>query len=225
MIPLYRKYKFVNLVYTFSDRLLLIKRASEFWSPCCGLQHVQMRQNRSNVILCYNKYGNKAIKQLHCLLTRLAYCFGRSLELLSEFATKAACHDSNGNVFRVLKLPVSIYFPFSKLMLWPFSHEIRYFAKLSLACFVLDIYKKCWHMTSHWTMTFWNDVTLHNDFLKKLPDLGISFIEIIKPFICVVATCYKSILYVDKFESVIYKNLALYRVSQKSDTIEIILLL
>jgi hypothetical protein len=131
----------------------------------------------------------------------------------------------NGNVFRVLKLPVSIYFPFSKLMLWPFSHEIRYFAKLSLACFVLDIYKKCWHMTSHWTMTFWNDVTLHNDFLKKLPDLGISCIEIIKPFICVVPTRYKSILYVDKFESVIYNNLALYRVSQKSDTIEIILLL
>ena len=40
---------------------------------------------------------------------------------------------------------------------------------------------------------------------QKLQDLAISFIEIVKPCICVRSTCYKYILYVDRFESVIYK--------------------
>ena len=51
------------------------------------------------------------------------------------------------------------------------------------------------------------NVTLHNDFPpKKLQDLAISFIEIVKPCMCVRSTCYKYILYVDRFESVIYKS-------------------
>ena len=66
------------------------------------------RELRNNEKLNVNNYG--------CLLKRMLYCAGNGQELLSALGVTLVCHASN--VFRVLKVPLSIIDAFSKSMAW-----------------------------------------------------------------------------------------------------------
>ena len=60
--------------------------------------------------------NNKNVSNNECLLKRMLYCAGNGQELLSALGVTLVCHASN--VFRVLKVPLSIIDAFSKSMAW-----------------------------------------------------------------------------------------------------------
>ena len=60
--------------------------------------------------------NNKNVNNYECLLKRVLYCASNGQELLSALGVTLVRHASN--VFRVLKLPLSITDAFSKSMAW-----------------------------------------------------------------------------------------------------------
>ena len=73
-----------------------------------------IRKRRENLNKKRELRNNNNVNNYECLLKRMLYCAGNGQELLSALGVTLVCHASN--VFRVLKVPLSIIDTFSKSM-------------------------------------------------------------------------------------------------------------
>ena len=75
-----------------------------------------MIRKRENLNKKRELRNDKNVNNYECLLKGMLYCAGNRQELLSALGVTLVCHASN--VFRVLKVPLSIIDAFSKSMAW-----------------------------------------------------------------------------------------------------------